>query len=548
MASSAPSVVLCDSLDKVFTDGAPRPMNTSIPYSVFLGEAAGFQLAIHCPDDAAPLRLRLDLDDASARHCTLSEVVAVPCQAVTQEFDAHYVRTETGRYPDLLRPLPDGVVTYSEPGWHAIWVELRVTDFANAGPHPVTVTLSDEHDVIFEQTVLIHVLPRQLPPLPIAHTEWFHVDCLADYYGVPVFSEEHWQIIDRFMASAAKVDVTTLLTPTWTPPLDTAVGSYRTPVQLIGITRTRGRYAFDFSRLHRWLDMCRSHGIRQVEIPHFFTQWGAQATPAIYATVDGRHERIFGWDVPASDPRYAQFVEALIPQLLEVLSHAWSLDRVCFHISDEPTGAEQRESYRAARDVVAPLLAGLTIIDALSDIDYWREGLVHTPVAATSAIEPFLEAHTQPLWTYYCVAQQKDVSNRFITLPSIRTRILAPQIYTSGVSGFLHWGFNFYYSELSARLIHPFHDTTAGGAFPGGDSFLVYPGDDGVPWESLRYRVLAAAMADLRAMALLERLHGRERVLEILRPEHTLRFSEINYDADAYRHMRERLNAAIMAP
>lgn len=548
--SPAPSAtswnfMVCDSLEKVFIDAPPRPMNAAIGFSVFLGESADFQLAFNVPDDAGPADVEVCVDEASSNACVLREVVAVPCQAVSQKFDAHYLKTDTGRYPDLLRPLEHGRVKAASPGWHSVWVEMRTNAISEAGPRPVTVTASVGGEVAFEQTVLINVLPRHLPDLPIEHTQWFHLDALADYYDVPVFSEEHWRIIERFMASAERLGVNTMLTPVWTPPLDTAVGSYRTPVQLVDITKTDGRWSFEFSRLRRWIELCRSHGIVTLEIAHLFSQWDATATPAIYATVDGQMRRIFGWDVPADDPRYQDFLSALIPCLVEMLSEEWNLTRVCFHISDEPHGDEQRASYRKARAIVAPLLRGLRVVDALSDIEFYTEGLVRTPVVANNAISPFLKASADPLWTYYCVAQQQEVSNRFITLPSVRNRILAPQIFKENVRGFLHWGFNFYYSELSASLIDPFHDTTAGGAFPGGDSFIVYPGDGGIPLESIRYRVLANAMNDLKAMALLESLRGRAAVLQLIDPDGSLTFDHFNYDADEYRRMRERINAAI---
>lgn len=35
-------------------------------------------------------------------------------------------------------------------------------------------------------------------------TEWFHGDCLADYYKVEAFSEEHWRILENFIATESR--------------------------------------------------------------------------------------------------------------------------------------------------------------------------------------------------------------------------------------------------------------------------------------------------------------------------------------------------------
>jgi len=52
------------------------------------------------------------------------------------------------------------------------------------------------------------VLPKQ----KTQHTEWFHADCLADYYRVDVWSEEHWRIVENFIAT---VNTSTDVTADW---------------------------------------------------------------------------------------------------------------------------------------------------------------------------------------------------------------------------------------------------------------------------------------------------------------------------------------------
>src|SRR5690625_7795629 len=84
--------------------------------------------------------------------------------------------------------------------------------------------------------------------------------------------------------------VTVVLTPTRTPPLDTAEEHTRPVVQLVGITDTGAGYTFDFSRLDRWLGICRDLGMRSLEIAHLFTQWGARFTPAIQVRTTERSE------------------------------------------------------------------------------------------------------------------------------------------------------------------------------------------------------------------------------------------------------------------
>ena len=162
-------------------------------------------------------------------------------------------------------------------------------------------------------------------------------------------------------------------------------------------------------------------------------------------------------------------------------------------------------------------------------------------------MRPFLKAGVLPLWLYYCVGQVRDVANRFMALPSSRSRVLGSQLWLAGARGFLHWGFNFYNTVRSERPTDPFRDTTAGDGFYGGDTFVVYPGPDGQPFESIRHRVLAEAMDDHRAMQLLASLTGDDTVRAIANPTGDLTLTSYPYEADHYRRVALQLADAIEA-
>ena len=139
--------------------------------------------------------------------------------------------------------------------------------------------------------------PVEAPDLEV--TQWFHADCLATYYGVETWSEEHWEAIGRQMRSAARMGSTMLLTPVWTPPLDTERGANRPRTQLLDIELVDGRYSFGHARLDRWMELAAAAGLSQVEVPHLFTQWGATAAPQVWVRVDGEDRQLFGWHTDA---------------------------------------------------------------------------------------------------------------------------------------------------------------------------------------------------------------------------------------------------------
>jgi len=542
--------VVADSLQTILPDVAPKSLNEEIPLTGFAGETVSFQLA-YLPPTTTTLgklsTLRFEIGAEAVAWTIVSAVELVPCALLAYDLhDDGYLRDTPGLYPDVLRPLaPDATLRAVIGQWRAVWIAVTIPDGVDGTLSvPVTV-ISGVSEILFTTTVQLQVSSLRLPDLDIVNTHWIHFDAIADHYGYEVFSEEHWAAIQHFVEKAVFLGINSLLTPVWTPPLDTAVGSTRRAVQLVGIRDDGDGYAFDFSKLERWMDLCRKAGIRYLEIAHLFTQWGAEFAPQINVETPRGLEHRFGWHTAATDPEYLQLLQSLIPALRDVLDRKWGLDRVMFHISDEPPGNKQA-SYRAARSVVADLLEGCTVIDALSDFAFFADGDVTTPVVATDAVEPFLAAGVPNLWMYFCIGQHRNVANRFIGLPAARHRAIGTHLFLHHAAGFLHWGYNFYYTQLSTRLIDPFQDTCSGGQFLAGEAFLVYPGENGRALESTRAHVFMQAMTDHRAMQMLRDLDGRDAVCAIVDPAGTTTMTSFSHESDHYLRVRAELSREIV--
>lgn len=221
-------------------------------------------------------------------------------------------------------------------------------------------------------------------------------------------------------------------------------------------------------------------------------------------------------------------------------------EQCLLHVSDEPSES-QLAAYQKASAMIHEYFPGFRVIDALSDFQYYARKLVDTPIPANDHIEPFI-GHVPELWTYYCCAQGGGyVSNRFFAIPSQRNRVLGYQLYKFQAVGFLHWAFNFWFSQFSIRQIDPFTETDAGGGFPAGDSFVVYPGADGLPLDSLRLHVFYDGFQDMMALQLLESKIGRKKTLALLESgvETPITFREYPHSSAWQLETREKINRAI---
>ncbi len=511
---------LASSLEKVLPAGPPKALKA--PHQKLLrNQQWAFQIAYTCGnDDFGESATEFAVQKSGVPHGALClyRVELVPCDYPCHgTWDDNYLTTSPGLLPDLLRPIEWGEPVKAVPAqWRSLWVTVDACRLP-LGRSELTLEISDaQAKAPVHFSIGIEVLAQELPPQALYHTQWFHADCLADYYGVPVFSEEHWRIIDNFMQSAAAHGVNMLLTPVFTPPLDTAKGGERTTVQLVDVTWDGREYQFGFSRLRRWAALCLRHGITEIEVAHLFTQWGAEYAPKIIVKTPQGDEKRFGWHTPAVGGEYTRFLHAFLPRLKQELDALVGLEHVWFHISDEPHDCE-KATYASAKASVAGLLEGCHVIDALSSYEIYREGIVEKPVVCNDHLQTFADHGVTGLWTYYCTVQALQVPNRFIAMPSARNRIMGALLYLYDLEGFLHWGFNFYNTQRSVRRIDPFRVTDAGEAFPSGDPFLVYPAPDGTAWGSIRGEVLKEALQDLRLLRLCESRIGREQTLALLR-------------------------------
>ncbi len=472
---------------------------------------------LHTATGDAPLRsmLAVKLESPLAAHATVRTVEQVPVVYPVDPNipDDNYLSKSPGLYPDWLRPLHyGGVISVMRDQLHALWIEIDPQGAIPAGTYELTVSLMAGEAVFGSATVSIEILGAELPPQTMYYTQWFHCDCLANYYGCEPWSEQHWAIVENFARAARRGGINLLLTPLLTPPLDTAVGGERRTTQLLDVTLENGVYSFGFDKVDRWIEMCDRVGIPYLEIGHLFTQWGAGHAPKVMATVDGEQCRIFGWDTNATGPEYTRFLRAMLAAFLAHMRARGDDRRCLFHISDEP-GMEHLAQYRASKAAVADLLDGYTIMDALSNYDFYAQGVVTTPIPSTDHIEPFIRGGVPELWTYYCCGQCQDVSNRLIAMPAWRNRSIGMQFFKYDIVGFLQWGFNFYNNMHSVNTINPYNDASGEYWVPAGDPFSVYPAEDGTAYDSTRFLVFHEALEDARAMALCARYWGKERVI-----------------------------------
>lgn len=537
--SNSVKIRIISSLEKLY-HGDKVPENALSYFSMLNNEKKSFQIVIESDRDfKGTLAIETDIKDIrkySVEHIKSDFPMA-------KGADDYYRFSEDGYYPDLLLPVDNQINIIK--GVNVFWVEVNA-NIENVGSNSLEISIKENDVSLAESTLDIGIIDCALDFNDFFYTCWFHTDCLMSYYNFEAFSEEYWRITENFLKTANEYGMNCVLTPIFTPPLDTEFGKERPTVQLVDVSLENGKYLFNFDKLTKWIEMSKQCGIKYFEMAHFFTQWGANHAPKIMATVNGEYKKIFGWETKATSKEYKKFLTDFSVEFKKYLEEKNLKDRVLIHVSDEPNFAMLR-SYSKASRLIHKLYKGYKIVDALSDIWLYKLGIVTTPISSNDHIDKFI-GKTDELWTYCCSAQNKKfVSNRFFCNSSLRTRVLGYQLFKFDVKGFLHWGYNFYYTQLSKAVIDPYKVSDAGGKFPSGDSYVVYPAEDGTAHHSIRLKVFYDALQDMAALSTLEKLTNKKTCLDIIEEggKHSITFSEYPHFDEWLLTTREKINLKI---
>ncbi len=492
---------------------------------VLKGERFSYQIALHGPWALLGVSVESELKDYikiySVENSPMDYTVYDKSRALS---DDDYITKEPGLMPDILVPFEEtGAIKLVEGASKAIWVRCDVPKGISAGKYDIKISFksivkdglgnavgesSEGFDVT--KTFTLNIVNAQIPEHEIIYTQWFHADCIADYYKVPIYSKRHWELIESYIKTAVETGINMLLMPVITPPLDTMPGTARPCVQLVDIKKADGKYTYNFDKTRKWISICKKYGIKYYEISHLFSQWGSEFSPNIMIEENGEKKYLFTWGISSDSTEYTRFLKSFIPELVKVLKQEKIEENTFFHISDEPR-INHIEAYEKSYRLIKSLIGSIKTVDALSDYSFYEKGLVECPVTCTNSIDEFLKHKVYNQWVYYCCGQINKLSNRLLSMPSYRNRIMGVQMYKHQIKGFLHWGYNFYNSELSAYKINPYKTTSGDSSFPSGDAFSVYPGENGALL-SLRALVFYEGLQDICVLKLLEEYIGFEKV------------------------------------
>ncbi len=411
------------------------------------------------------------------------------------------VRSELGPYPDPLFPLEKAIALESSRT-ETLWISIFTPADGRAGTYRGMVEIDAGNQKLklpFHVEVFAATVPKE-QNLWVTNWLWLDRELMEKHYPqLKSDPDRYWKLLENIGRTMAEYKQNIVFVP----------------VRTLARAQLADRAVqYDFGLVDRWVETFDKAGVaRMIEGGHLSGRSsGGYDSPYVIAADLVEKGQIVRKELSPDDPRAEENLRQFLRQLRNHLVQKGWLSRYVQHVHDEPHGTEM-PIYRRLVHIVSEELPGVPTLDAISLLeDIPSETTIWVPKLGTfdqrlDAIATH-QAHGGQSWFYICLDPRGRYLNRFIDFPTLKVRLLPWVDYRYGLTGYLHWGGNFWTDR-------PFEDVQPdwGGGFhlPAGDDAIVYPDPehDGV-FVSLRLEVMREGIEDYELLRESAR-HARER-------------------------------------
>lgn len=522
-----------DPLEKVLREAAFFPDRPAVA-DVARGEHATLQFVFRSDDPVRELRVEVGPITSGAHRLPQADVgfvgyVRVGRSTPTPSRDR--IASPSGYYPDpiLAYESVDVRAQSSQP----IWITVPVPVDAEPGTYRGTMTVTGETagrriELIRQFEVVVYPVVVESTSLWV--TNWYTMapDVLARMNGgasVEPYSARYWDLLREIAKTMAAYRQNVAII---------------SPLRLASYAYEDGRYAIDFARFDRTVRTFIEEGVvGRIEGGHIGTRESTWETPfQVFVPIVEGDETSFGKH-PISSPQATEFYAQFIPALMTHLEEMGWREIYVQHLADEPI-EENVDSYIEIANFVDQYAPDLDIIEAChskdldNTVDVWVPQLNF--LADDHAFYRERQSAGDEVWFYTCLAPQGEYANRFVELPLIKTRVLHWINFRAGSPGYLHWGLNFWRGD-------PFDEVTgiiteSGNVLPGGDAWIVYPGD-GRLLSSIRLEAMRDGIVDYELLKMLEKREPE--VASELSRQVAYTFDRYDMDVSSFRDKRREI-------
>jgi hypothetical protein len=475
-----------DSLAKIYPATEPGPADRVV-VEACRNEFASAQVAVRAIGKLSDLRVSVSPPAHAETGATGVEIVPrfvgyVPVKSNTpdtppEEFDC----VAPCLVPDPL--FPHESVAVEAGANQPVWLTIFVPPYAEPGRWTATITVTADAkaaEIPLELTVHPVTLPSEHH---LWVTNWLNVGNFARHYGTEMYSPRFWQVVDRYARNMAAHHQNVI----------------EVPQSLVRIFQEKDdSLSFDFAHFDAWVEVFdRAGAAKRIEATSVARRGEGKWENPWFDWLEFKVIRRSDGSEVKLDP--VMVIEKLLrAEWAHVVARGWG-DRYLLHVVDEPaphTEADYKKKSALVHQWVpnARYLEAMSCRDMRGYLDIWVPNINHFDEAWPNYLELRGKSGFE-LWFYTCMYPTGRYPNRFLDFSLLKTRILHWINWRYGLTGYLHWGLNFWTQK-------PFEEDRIRENLPPGDCWIVYPGPEG-PLDSLRWEQMREGLQDFELLWLL---------------------------------------------
>lgn len=449
-------------------------------------------------------------------------------------------------FPDPI--LTDSLFSVENGEVQPLWITVPISHDSKPGIYKGTVEISGKANgkqQVWNKDFFIKVYPVTLGKSSLYVTNWsahynpITLSWLNNNEPVEIYSPLYWELIEKHAKIMAE---------------HRQNGHRIFPIWHTLYTLQDNKYTFDFSRFDKEAEIFEKAGALEwiegghlawrsgsfesefyVEVPVIDDEESRKLLPGV--APQGVENGIRFVKLPIGDARAQNFLSQFLPALKKHLEQKGWFEKYMQHIGDEPKAANAA-SYAAISAYVHKYMPGVRVLDAVLTskelagmIDVWIPVL--DVLHRDYKFYQDLQKNGKEVWFYTCVGPRGNYANRFIEQPLIQTRYLHWINYKYDVTGYLHWGLNYWAkNQLYANM------SRDAGRLPAGDNCIIYPGYRKL-YSSIRFETMRDGIDDYQLLKMLEEKDPQKS--KKLANDIILNFNSYDGSIPYFRNVRKQL-------
>ncbi len=435
---------------------------------------------------------------------------------VTAEcFPEDFIDDDDGlRYSDILLKTEQKHCAKYQPG--ILFVKLNVPAGAKTGRHSGRINIysrvmTDDERLIESKDFSFDVYDYVFSPASeqkFCLDLWQHCSNIARYHEVGLFSDEHFAILKKYVQSLAQLGQKAITVVASDAPWCsqraynhiTGQSDLFEYAMMRAVRDRNGQFAFDFSPMKRYIDLCMDCGIaEEIDVFGLIGIWQDDFMK-LGDIVEGEKgaPRIRYYDEAEGTFRYMrkkEEVELYLEALFRFFSEEGWLEKVRV-IADEPAEWDSYLEKKCQLEKLRPNIKYKTAINHAEALKY---------IAPESTdIAPFIllfgedaddvieyKKANENSKVYYYVCGGPLFPNTFILSSLLECRLIPILAEFMNLDGFLRWNYTVWPKDPRSQLHYMFHS---------GDLNFVYPSRGGDVLLSLRYFALKAGIKEFELL------------------------------------------------